>query len=190
MFSASTRPSRIDPSHRIVRRQRRRRDVEIAVGRHREVKRGDAGRNGGERFGAALLIDPEDGAGAIADIQRSVGAERQSARHAEIRRHHLVAAVIEDAIDAALEAARHIQQAVGTDHHRRRIDEAVHERLARAARRDAEDRHGRFLPARAAVGDVEMAVGAEHRVVDLMQSGREQRADARIERRARQPRRP
>jgi hypothetical protein len=64
----------------------------------------------------------------------------------------------------------------------------VHERLARAVAGDAEDRHGRFLPARSAVGDVEMPVGAEHRVVDLMQSRREQGADARVEGRARQPR--
>ena len=121
-----------------------------------------------------LLIDPEDAAGAIADVERTVGAERQSARDTEIRRHHLVPAIIEHAIDTAFEAARHIQQSVGTEHHRGRIDQAVHERLARAVAGDAEDRDRRFLPARAAVGDVEIAVGAEHRIVDLMQAGGEQ----------------
>ena len=51
---------------------------------------------------------------------------------------------------------RHIQVTVGSERHRRGVDEAVHERLARAARRDAEDRHRR-LPGRAcAVGDVEL----------------------------------
>ena len=72
---------------------------------------------------------------AIADKQRPVGAERQPARHTEIRRHHLIAAIVEDAIDAAFEAARHIELAVGTEHHRRGIDEPVHERLARAIAR-------------------------------------------------------
>ena len=43
--------------------------------------------------------------------------------------------------------------------------------------RDAENRHGHLLAARAAVGDVQVAVAIEHRVVDLVQAGGERRAD-------------
>ena len=138
-----------------------------------------------EGFGAAPRIDPEDGAGAIADVERAVGAERQPARDAEIGRHHLVPSVVEHAIDAAFETRSTHTAVRRAPRHRGGVDEAVHERLARAVAGDPEDRHGRFLPARAAIGDVEMTVGAEDGVVDLMQAGREQRR-----RRARRASRP
>ena len=124
----------------------------------------------------------------IADKQRPIGSKRQPARHAEVRRHHLIAAIVEDAIDAAFEAARDVEMAIGTQHHRRGIHEPVDEGLARAVRGDLEDRDGGFLAARAAVGHIEIAVGAEHRVVYLMKAGGEERADARVQRGARQPR--
>ncbi len=188
MFNTSTRPSGSMRRTESVRGERWRGHKQVAVRRHREMERGDARRNAREGLGTALRIDLEDGAAAIADIQRAVGAKRQPARHTEIRRHDLIVPIVEHPVDAAFEAARHIQMSVRPHRHRGGVHECMHERLACAVAANSEDRNGRLLAAGSAIGDVEVAVGAEDRVVDLVQAGRHQDADARVECRARNPR--
>src|SRR5688572_17892934 len=138
---------------------------------------GDARWDGGEGFCAAAAVDAKDGARSIADEEGAVGTEGEAARDPEIRGHHLIAAVVEHAIDAAFETARYVEPAIRTDRHRRWIDEAMHEWFTRAGGGDFEDRHCRFLPARSAVGHKQAAVGGEGRVIDLMQAGGEQTSD-------------
>src|SRR5205085_5646067 len=112
--------------------------------------------------------DAEDRSGSIADKQRPVVAEREAAGDAEVARERLDGAVVADAVDGAFEAARDEETIVRIDRHRRRVDDSRRERFARAVGADAEDRDRHLLTARAAVGDVEIAVAVENGVVDLM----------------------
>ena len=86
-------------------------------------------------------------------------------------------AVRRDAVDGALEAARHVQRTVRTERHRRRVDDAGRERLARAVRRTRKIDTGTCCPRDTAVGDVQAALAIEDRVVHLVQAGGERRRD-------------
>ena len=63
------------------------------------------------------------------------------------------------------------------DGHRRRVGQPRDERLARAIAAHDVDRHGRFLAARSAEGDVEVAVAIEGGAVDLVHASRDRRAN-------------
>src|SRR5262249_31033428 len=86
--------------------------------------------------------------------------------------------VVSHAIDDSFEAARDVQPALRIDRHRCRIDDPRRECLAGAVRTHAKDGHWNLLSTRAAVGDVQISIAVEHRVIDLVQSGRERAGDA------------
>ena len=152
------------------------------------MKSGHAGGQGREDRDAASRIDVEDRAGAVPDQHRPVRRERQTAGEAELRGRDLVAPVLEDTIDRAVEAAGDEELALMVEGERGRIDDAGDEGLARAAGSDPEDRHGGLLAARAAVGHVDTAVGVHGGIVHLMEAGRQRRTDVHEERGTRQPR--
>ena len=120
------------------------------------MKRRDARRQCRERRAPARSRRHfEDRAGSIADEQRAVRRERQAARDAEVGRKQLGAAVVVQPVHRALEAARHVELPVRRSTAMPSGSTTPDEkRLARAARRHAEDRHRHLLPPRAAVGDV------------------------------------
>ena len=135
------------------------------------MERRDAGRQRRERRRVPRPVDAEDRARSIADEQRPVRRERETARHPEIVRERFGRSVVRHAVHDPLEAARRVESSFRIDSHRRRVDDARRERFARAVRPHAEDRHGHLLPPRPAVGHVEIAVAIEHGVVDLVQAG-------------------
>ena len=164
-----------DTKYRVVRRQRRGGRIQRAVGPDREMKRRDACRQRGESDCAAIGVHAKDRAGAIADKQRAIGREREPARDAEIGRERLGAAVRRHAVDRALEPARHVEPSLPIEGHRRRIDDARRKCLARAVGPYAKNGDRHLLTPRAAVGHVQIAVAIEHRIVDLVQTGRKRR---------------
>ena len=122
------------------------------------MKCGDTGRQHRERLGRSSL-NAEDRAGPIADVQ---SPSRSNASPHATPRSSTTSSCLPSrvhAIDGALESARDIQLPIGTDRHRRGVDDARDERLARAGARHAKNRDRRFLTARSAVGDEEIAVG-------------------------------
>ena len=184
-FDVAVRRDAIDA---VARAERRRGDVQPAVRAEREVKRGDARRNRREHA-APTLAHAEDRC--RTDRRRKACRPARTRcrrrRRDRSRRRHVAVAI--DAMDAAVEPARHVQRAVGIERQRGRIGQIGHERLARPVGPDDEDRDRPLLPARPAEGDVEIAVAIERRTVHLMKAGRERGADLDVRRFARRPRR-
>src|SRR5215813_9113853 len=168
---------RSDAIDRIVGAERGSRDVEMAVRTEGQVKGGDAGRQGREHAGAPLLFDAKDRSRSIADVERAVRPEGETARDAQVARIERGPAVRFDAIHAAVETARYVQPSVASERQRRRVGQVGDERLARPVRPDDEDAYRRLLPARSAEGDVEIAVPIEGGTVDVMDAADERRAD-------------
>ena len=172
--AATADTSRRDhPVHRVVGGERRRRHVDRLVGPDREVERRDARRERRKRAGLPAAGRP----GRSCPIDRRQTACRRTRtrgrtpRRDRSRRFERCRPV--DAVHRPFEPARHVQLALRIDRHRRGVDDARRERLARAVRAHAEDRDRHLLAARAAVGHVEVALAIEDRVVDLVQAGRE-----------------
>ena len=141
------------------------------------MKGSDAGRQRCEILHPPALVDLEDGAGSIPDKERPVARECQPAGHAEMVREQLRRAVGRHSIHRSFEPARDVQAIFLIDRHRRRVDDAGRERLARAVRTHPEDGHRHLLPAGAAVRHVQVVLAIENRIVDLVQSCRERRGD-------------
>jgi hypothetical protein len=171
------RAIRCDAIEMVARRQRRPGDVKRVVVAEGEMERGDARRQRREDAGPSLGVDFEDRPGAIADKQRAVAREREPARHAQIVRERLRLAVRRHAVDGAFEAAGDVETVLRIDRQRRRVDDPRRERLARAVGTHAEDGDRHLLPARAAVGDVEIVVVIEDGVVHLVEAGGERGGD-------------
>ncbi len=77
-----------------------------------------------------------------------------------------------DAIHRAFESARDIEAAIRPDRHRRGVHDAGDVGFARAGTCHAKDRDWCLLPSRTAIRDVKIALAIEHRVIDLVQTGR------------------
>ncbi len=120
---------------------------------------------------------PEDRARSVADVQHALSIERKAAGDADFPDEGIRAAVRRDAIDHALEAARHVQRIVGAEHHRRRIHDGGGERFTGAGGMHPEDRDGHLLAARSAVGHIQAALAIEDGVVHLVQARRQRARD-------------
>jgi hypothetical protein len=73
-------------------------------------------------------------------------------------------------MDGTFEPARNVQVTVRTDRHRCSVDDTRGKRLARPLSGHAKDGNGRFLTARSAVCDVQIAFAIEDGIVDLVKT--------------------
>src|SRR5690606_32614024 len=141
-------------------------------------KRRDAGRQRGDDTRVAVDIYTMNRAAAIADPEVPRPVERQTERRPELRGEDLrLLRPGIDAIDRPLEAARDVERAVTSDGDRRGIRNVDAHRLAHAVTAHAEQRDGHAVVAAAAERRVDVAVAIECRVVHLMATGRQRRAD-------------
>src|SRR6266545_52475 len=76
--------------------------------------------------------------------------------------------IVQNAVDGSIEAARRVQGPIRAKRHRRDVDDAAREWLARTAGNHSEDGHRRLLAATAAVGHVNAPVLVNNGTVDLM----------------------
>src|SRR5207244_3290722 len=119
----------IDAVDGVVRSERRSSHEQFVGRTHRQVKRGNARGQRGERRRLAVA-HPKDRTGAIADVEPSLTVECQTACDAQVTCHNLMRSVAADAINSALEAARDVQTVIGSYGHWRPVRDGRGERFA------------------------------------------------------------
>ena len=179
---------RVEAMYGVVRGQRGAGDIQVLVRAHGQVEGRHARRQGGKGLGtSAIGPDTVQRAGTIADEQRPVGRKRQPTGHAEFAGKHLVPSVLEQAIDAAVVAARDVEVAGRRHRQAGGVHDAVGLHLASALAADAIDGHRRVLAPRSAERRIQPALAVEHRAVHVMQAGGERLAHLHEQGRARRP---
>ena len=141
------------------------------------MERGDAGGQRREHVNLPIGADAQDRARSIADVERAVGTERETRRHAQLRGVELGAIVGEQPVDVPLEPARDIHGAVGTERERGRVADVGGNRLAHALTIEPIQRNRHLRVAAAAVRDIQPPVAIERGAVDLVDAGRERPRD-------------
>ncbi len=127
------------------------------VGLNARVIGGDGRLERGEDENLAVRADLENRAAAISDEKIADGVERDARSDAHAFHPELRTAVGRDAMDGSIVAAGNVQVALAVQSQAGGIHEFGDERFYCVIRRDFIERDRHFLPAMAAVGDVNVA---------------------------------